>query len=487
MVSKTDETGEAVAPADGGIPSLPKALHFTPAERAARGKAARAEIPRAGHGAVEIDDDRDPVGILDDGMPLRVPELVPIRYGRMLTSPFAMYRGAAAVMAHDLAPTPRSGLNVQLCGDAHLANFGGFASPERTFVFDLNDFDETLRGPFEWDVKRLVASFEIAGRYRGFTDVERQTAVLAVTRSYREAMRAFSGMRNLDVWYSRLDLTKLEADLRASKDSKQAKSMARSAAKARTKDSMKALSKLTTEVDGERRIVSDPPLIVPISDLSGELDVEQVQHDIRELVRLYRRTLQGDRRELLESFRYVDLARKVVGVGSVGTRCWILLMLGRDSEDPLFLQVKEAGESVLEPVLGKSSFANHGQRIVEGQRLMQASSDIFLGWVRNPKGLDGRMRDFYVRQLWDWKTSVDLDVILPRGLELYAQACGWTLARAHARSGDRIAIGSYLGKTDVFDRALAEFASAYADLNERDFAALGDAARTGRIEVKEGL
>jgi uncharacterized protein (DUF2252 family) len=405
----------------------------------------------------------------------------------MLTSPFAMYRGAAAVMAHDLAPTPRSGLNVQLCGDAHLANFGGFASPERTFVFDLNDFDETLAGPFEWDVKRLAASFEIAGRHRGFSDDERATSVLAVTRSYREAMRQFAAMRNLDVWYSRLDLAELVAGLRASKDKKQARAIASLAAKARTKDSMKALAKLTEEVDGEPRIASDPPLVVPIRELTEALDPEAVQHEVRELVRVYRRTLQGDRRGLLEGFRFVDLARKVVGVGSVGTRCWIMLLLGRDSQDPLFLQVKEAEASVLEPVLGKSHFANHGQRIVEGQRLMQASSDIFLGWVRNPHTLDGRERDFYVRQLWDWKMSVDLEVIVPRGLELYAQACGWTLARAHARSGDRIAIASYLGKNDVFDRALADFARAYADLNERDFAALGDAARSGVIEVKEGL
>jgi uncharacterized protein (DUF2252 family) len=485
MASKVDESRDAAGAAAGE--NLPKALHLTPAERAARGKAARSEVPRASHSAVEVTDDRDPVALLDEGSALRVPELVPIRYGRMLTSPFAMYRGAAAVMAHDLAPTPRSGLNVQLCGDAHLANFGGFASPERSFVFDLNDFDETLRGPFEWDVKRLAASFDIAARHRSFSDTERSTAVLAVTRSYREAMRAFATMRNLDVWYAHLEVGELEAQLRASKDSKQAKAVARSTAKARTKDSMKALSRLTTEVDGEPRIVSDPPLIVPLADLAGELDVDALQHEIRGLVRVYRRTLQGDRRDLLESFRYVDLARKVVGVGSVGTRCWIMLLLGRDNADPLFLQVKEAEASVLEPVLGKSHYANHGQRIVEGQRLMQAASDIFLGWVRNPKGLDGSVRDFYVRQLWDWKTSVDLEAILPRGLELYAQACGWTLARAHARSGDRIAIASYLGKSDTFDRALADFASAYADLNQKDFAALSEAASSGRIEAKLGL
>src|SRR4051812_39082649 len=323
MASKIEEGRDGAVTAE----DLPKAIHLTTAERAARGKTARSEVPRASHTALDLSDDRDPVGLLDEGTAQRVPELVPIRYGRMLTSPFAMYRGAAAVMAHDLASTPRSGLNVQLCGDAHLANFGGFASPERSFVFDLNDFDETLRGPFEWDVKRLAASFEIAARHRDFSDAERSTAVLTVIRSYREAMRQFSTMRNLDVWYARLEVSELQERLRANKDSKQAKAARRSVAKARTKDSMKALSRLTTDVDGEPRIVSDPPLVVPLADLAGELDVEAIENEIRALVRVYRRTLQGDRRQLLESFRYVDLARKVVGVGSVGTRCWIMLLL----------------------------------------------------------------------------------------------------------------------------------------------------------------
>ena len=405
----------------------------------------------------------------------------------MLVSPFAFYRGAAAVMAHDLASTPRAGLSVQLCGDAHLANFGGFASPERAMVFDLNDFDETLPGPFEWDVKRLAASFEIASRHRNLGTKERRTVVVTALRSYREATRRFAAMRNLDIWYAQQDIASLEAELRSSHDVAQARAVARSAAKARTKDSMKAFSRLTQDVDGVPRIVSDPPLIVPIAELADELDVAELEHTIRELVRAYRRTLQGNRRKLLERFRYVDLARKVVGVGSVGTRCWIMLMLGRDDRDPLFLQVKEARPSVLEPVLGGSEFANHGQRVVEGQRLMQASSDIFLGWVRNTRTLEGAERDFYVRQLWDWKTSVDLDSIVPRGLVLYAQACGWTLARAHARSGDSVAIGAYLGKSDVFDLAVADFAAAYADLNERDYAALVTAARTGVVEAKEGL
>ena len=464
-----------------------KVPHFTAAERVARGRAARSEAPRTSHATFESGSSRDAVAILDEGSAQRVAELVPIRYGRMLNSPFAFYRGAAAVMAYDLAATPRAGLSVQLCGDAHLANFGGFASPERSFVFDLNDFDETLRGPFEWDVKRLAASFEVAGRNRDFDADERRAAVLAAVRSYREAMREFAAMRNLEVWYARLDSDRIEARLRARHDTNQARAVARSAVKARTKDSLRALGRLTEDVNGEPRILSHPPLIVPIAELTDTSDAEALEHEVRELVRIYRRTLQRDRRELLETYRYVDLARKVVGVGSVGSRCWIMLLLGRDGGDPLFLQVKEAGPSVLEPFLGRSQFAHEGQRVVEGQRLMQATSDIFLGWVRNKHGLDGMARDFYVRQLWDWKSSVDLDAILARGLEIYAQVCGWTLARAHARSGDRIAIAAYLGKSDIFDRSLAEFAVAYADQSERDHQSLVTAARDGRIAAKEGL
>jgi uncharacterized protein (DUF2252 family) len=453
---------------------------------AERGKAAREKAPRASHSTLDGSTDRDPVAVLTDGDEARVAELVPIRYGRMLVSPFTFFRGAASLMAHDLAATPRSGLNAQLCGDAHLSNFGGFASPSRDLVFDLNDFDETLTGPFEWDVKRLAASFEIAGRDRGFDDRERRAAVLSAVRGYRESMRDFAAMNNLDVWYSRMNITDMIAKLHSQQDKKQAKNVKRTAAKARTKDSMKAFAKLTHEVDGEPRIISDPPLIVPIHELA-EGSRDEITAGVLELFAGYQRTLQPDRRKLLEGFRYADLARKVVGVGSVGTRCWILLLLGRDDGDPLFLQVKETSESVLEPLLGRSQFRNHGQRVVEGQRLMQAASDIFLGWIRNKEGLDGKQRDFYVRQLWDWKTSVDTDTIVPRGLELYGEACGWTLARAHARSGDRIAITTYLGKGDVFDRAVADFAEAYADLNERDYATLTEAARDGRIEVKEGL
>jgi uncharacterized protein (DUF2252 family) len=451
------------------------------------GKDARKKTPRASHMTLNGSADRDPVALLTDGDEARVAELVPIRYGRMLVSPFTFFRGAATLMANDLAAGPRSGLNAQLCGDAHLSNFGGFASPSRDLVFDLNDFDETLAGPFEWDVKRLAASFEIAGRDRGFDDRERRTALLAVIRAYRESMREFASMNNLAVWYSRMNITDMIAKLRSQQDKKQAKNVKRTAAKAQTKDSMKAFNKLTHEVDGQRRIVSDPPLIVPIAELVEGRDGDEITAGVLELFNGYQRTLQPDRRKLLEGFRYADLARKVVGVGSVGTRCWILLLLGRDDADPLFLQVKETGPSVLEPLLGRSQFRNHGQRVVEGQRLMQAASDIFLGWIRNKEGLDGKPRDFYVRQLWDWKTSVDTDTILPRGLELYGEACGWTLARAHARSGDRVAIATYLGKGDAFDQAVADFAEAYADLNERDYATLVEAARDGRIEVMEGL
>jgi uncharacterized protein (DUF2252 family) len=468
--------------------SIKKLQHLATEERVARGRAAREVAPRTRNATLEPASTRDAVSLLEQQAPARVQELLPIRYGRMLVSPFTFFRGAANVMAHDLESAPRSGLTVQLCGDAHLGNFGGFASPERSFVFDLNDFDETLPGPFEWDVKRLAASFEIAGRERGFTGVERTTAVLEVVRAYREAMRAFAAQSNLGVWYARLDTAALEEALRARSAVKEAKALSQLEAKARTKDSMRAFSRLTHTVDGEPRITSDPPLITPLRELvDRELDQQAIEDEIRNLVRTYRRTLQGDRRLLLEGYRYVDLARKVVGVGSVGTRCWIVLLLGRDDADPLFLQVKEAGKSVLEPMLGRSRFANSGRRIVEGQRLMQASSDIFLGWIRSKRTLDGVTRDFYVRQLWDWKASVDLDLIKPKGLELYAGACGWTLARAHARSGDRIAIASYLGKADVFDRAVAEFARSYADLNERDHQALTAAVRTGRIVAQEGV
>jgi uncharacterized protein (DUF2252 family) len=416
----------------------------------------------------------------------RVPELIPIRYGRMLVSPFTFYRGGAAIMARDLSATPVSGLDVQLCGDAHLSNFGGFASPERRLVFDINDFDETLPGPWEWDVKRLAASFEIAGRDRRFSQKERRAAVTASVRSYREGMASFAAMCDLDVWYSHLDIESLLPRLRKEVGSKTMRRGERNLAKAQTKDSTRAFDRLTQFVDGRRTIVSDPPLIVPIAELLPEGEAADLTAQIRQLIRAYRQTLPNDRRVLVEHFEFADLARKVVGVGSVGTRSWILLMLGRDDRDPLFLQVKEANASVLEPFAGASAFKNHGERVVEGQRLMQAVSDIFLGWV-HVKGLDGVERDFYIRQLWDWKASAEIETFTPKALVAYAEMCGWTLARAHARSGDRIAISAYLGSGKIFDEAIADFSTAYANQNESDYALFKAAVDEGRLEVQTGL
>jgi uncharacterized protein (DUF2252 family) len=402
----------------------------------------------------------------------------------MLVSPFTFYRGAAYIMAADLAGMPRTGLHVQLCGDAHLSNFGGYAAPDRRLVFDTNDFDETLPGPFEWDLKRLVASFEVAGRNREFDNKVRRGINLAVTAAYRRAMTEFAGMRTLDVWYSRIDVDAFASEWASRVSAKALKRYERNVAKARAKDSMAAFAKLTHEVDGEPRFVSDPPLIVPVSELvTPDVDVIEAA---RQVIRSYRRTLQDDRRHLLERFRFVDAARKVVGVGSVGTRAWIALFVGRDNADPLILQIKEAQASVLEPFLGKSQFSNHGQRVVEGQRLMQAASDMMLGWIHTT-GLDGVERDFYVRQLWDSKGSAQVDVMEPESMEVYAQICGRTLARAHARSGDAVAIASYLGTSDTFDRALAAFAEAYADQNERDYDALKSASDSGRLAVQTGL
>ena len=462
---------------------LESVAHFTVAERAARGKAARADVPRKSHAEWEPAAVRvDPVELLEEQAKARVEELVPIRYGRMLVSPFTFYRGAAYLMAADLAGLPRTGLHVQLCGDAHLSNFGVYAAPDRRLVFDTNDFDETLPGPFEWDVKRLAASFAVAGRDRGFDDRRRQAINLGVGRSYRKAMASFASMRTTDVWYSRIAIEDIVARWSSEVSGKAVKRAERNVAKARTKDSLAAFNKLTHIVDGEPRIVSNPPLIVPLSELfTGEQEIEGARLVIRE----YRRTLLGDRRHLLERFRLVDIARKVVGVGSVGTRAFILLFIGRDNGDPLFVQMKEADASVLEPFLGKSAFRNHGQRVVEGQRLMQAASDTMLGWI-HATGIDGVKRDFYLRQLWDSKGSARVETMQPKTMEAYAEICGQTLARAHARSGDAVAISSYLGASDAFDRALAAFAETYADQNERDYAALKAAADSGRIEVQTG-
>ena len=459
-------------------------MDTTVEERIERGRAARTAASRSSQSALDVPADRDPVAWLEAQGETRLAELLPIRYGRMLGSPLAFYRGAAAVMAHDLAPAPRTGLQVQLAGDAHLLNFGGFASPERDLVFDLNDFDETLSGPFEWDVKRLAASVEVAGRDRGFADAERGAAVLATVRAYRETMRDQAALGNLDGWYSRADAASLVTELRDQHDTAGVKTMKRVTAHARTNDNVHTLAKLTHVVDGMPRIVADPPLIVPIDELADE--GRDLETELRAIFRSYRRSLQPDRRRLLEGFSYGDLARKVVGVGSVGTRCWIALLLGRDEQDPLFLQLKEAQASVLEPFLGRSPFASHAERVVEGQRLSQASSDIFLGWTR-AEDLDGATRDFYVRQLRDWKVSLEVETIRPDGFATYARWCGSTLARAHARSGDRVAIAAYLGKSDVFDRAVAAFASAYADLNERDHAALRSAVQAGRVAATEGV
>ncbi|HEX7060022.1 MAG TPA: DUF2252 domain-containing protein [Solirubrobacterales bacterium] len=453
-------------------------------ERAARGKAARSRAPRSGIAEWEPPAGRaDPVALLEEQGRDRVPELLPIRYGRMAVSPFTFFRGAAAVMAADLAPAPTSGFGVQACGDAHLSNFGTFAAPDRRLVFDLNDFDETLPAPWEWDVQRLVASFEIAARENGFKRKQRRAVVAVAAREYREAMRRFAAMRSLEVWYARVDVEAVMSHAR-SLGAKAVKRVEKGAAKAHAKDSLRALDRLTEKVDGELRIVSRPPLIVPVEELLPiQARREEAEQRIHEVLERYAESLKGDRRRLLSEYRFRHLAHKVVGVGSVGTRSWIILMTGRDDGDPLFLQAKEASHSVLEPHAGASRFRNHGRRVVEGQWLMQAASDSFLGWCTS-LGVAERERDFYVRQLWDGKGSPDVEALSPKGLEAYARLCGWTLARAHARSGDRIAIAAYLGAGERFDEAMAEFAARYADQNERDHTALLEAIDSGRIEAQ---
>jgi len=462
---------------------------LTPAERAERGKEARAAVPRESHAVFDPGPDRpDPIGLLEEQAKSRVPELVPIRRGRMMVSPFTFYRGAALPMAADLATTPVSGLAVQACGDAHLSNFGIFGSAERRLVFDVNDFDETTPGPWEWDVKRLAASLEVAARGNGFGGKDRREIVMATVARYRQAMRDFAKMTNLDIWYAHADIDQLRAELDAQMKKRQRKLVDKGMAKARTRDSMQEVAKLTRMVDGRPRIISDPPLLVPVTDLlPKEQDFAAFEAQIKGLIAGYRRTLETDRRFLLEQYGYADMARKVVGVGSVGTRCWIVLMLGRDESDPLFLQVKEAEASVLSRFVGASKYANMGQRVVAGQRLMQATSDIFLGWQRAEAGLDGQQRYFYVRQLRDWKYSIAIEDLPPRGMRLYGELCGWTLARAHARSGDRIAVAAYLGGSDVFDQAITKFASAYADQNERDHQALVDAVAAGRLTAEPDM
>jgi uncharacterized protein (DUF2252 family) len=480
--TEADEVVRAAAKKSGRVE------HRSVAERVEIGKAARKQAPRAAHAEFEPSPGRpDPIALLESQAETRVPELLPIRYGRMMFSPFSFYRGAALIMAADLARTPVSGIRVQLCGDAHLSNFGVFASAERSLVFDLNDFDETLPGPWEWDVKRLAASLAVAGRDNGYTRKERKGIVREMMAGYRTAMQQFAGTSNLAVWYARLDIEPELQSLREQFQPKAVKRTERSLAKARTKDSMSAFAKLTREVDGEPRIISDPPLIVPVHELVPDARADEITAVVTDFLRGYRRTLQSDRRILLEQFRFVDMARKVVGVGSVGTRAWIVLLMGLDGDDPLFMQVKEAQPSVLEEFAGKSRFGSAGERVVAGQHLMQASSDIFLGWRRMPVALDGLERDFYVRQLKDWKGSAEVDQMIPQGMAAYGRFCGWTLARAHARSGDRVALAAYLGSSDAIDSAMAEFAESYADQNELDYAKLVEAVDSGRLVAETGL
>jgi len=456
-------------------------------ERVERGRAARVEVPRASHAEFTAGPDRsDPLALLEGQGLTRVPELLPIRYGRMASSPFAFFRGAALPMASDLARTPRSGLTVQACGDAHLANFGVFASPERNLVFDINDFDETLPGPWEWDVKRLAASLEIAGRSNEYPSKARRRIVLAAVAAYRRAMRSFAGMDALEVWYAHADVSGLKTITSVPLRAHQRKTVARSVAKARTKDNLGAMARFASVDDGVPRLNAEPPLVVPVRDLLTDPAEEKATEDsLRQLLRAYRETLEPERRVLLDRYRLVDMARKVVGVGSVGTRSWMLLLL-EDGAHPLFLQAKEAGPSVLEGFVGASGFSNCGERVVVGQRLMQAVSDIFLGWIQAP-GFDGATRDFYLRQLRDWKGSADIETMVPEGMLAYGEVCGWTLARAHARSGDRIAMAAYLGGGPSFDMAIREFAESYADQNERDHQSLVDAIASGRLTAEAGV
>jgi uncharacterized protein (DUF2252 family) len=491
-----------------------KIAHPSVADRKASGLEARDRTPLSSHAKWSPAADRpDPVALLEEQDKTREQDLVPVRHGRMMVSPFTFYRGAAVVMAADLAPTPVAGLQVQLCGDAHLSNFGLFASPERLLMFDVNDFDETLPGPFEYDVKRMAASFTVAGRGNEFSKADVEAATLASVRAYREAMAGFAQMGVMDIWYAHLDEDELMATIRraaaqTTKEAKEAKKAKEKkvekrderaeklvkqtekraekiAGKARTRDSLQALSKLGEQANSSYRIVSQPPLIVPARDLAATYGIspDDVMPALHDQFRAYRATLPDDRRRLLERFEIIDVARKVVGVGSVGTRCFIVLLQGRDAQDPLFLQVKEAMASVLEPYVRKSRYRQHGERVVQGQRMMQAASDIYLGWT---KGLDVR-RHFYWRQLRDMKGSVDIEAAVPFGLTSYARVCGWTLARAHARSGDPVAIAAYLGQTDAFDKSITGFSKRYADQNQRDHAEFVDAVKAGRLKAVQGV
>ncbi|MGH8833750.1 MAG: DUF2252 domain-containing protein [Actinomycetes bacterium] len=466
---------------------------LAPEERAQLGKAARAKVPFEAHAEFHPAKSRDPVALLLGQAKTRVPELVPIRHGRMLVSPFTFYRGAALVMAADLATTPTPDLRTQLCGDAHLSNFGAYGSPERRLVFDINDFDETLPGPFEWDVKRLATSFVVAGRDNGFSRKESRKVALAAVESYRTAMRTFATQTVLDVWYAHLDIEDAVAEFKSTlsarrlkEDKTDLKTTETVLAKARsTRNSLQAIGKLTAVVDGRRRIISDPPLVVRLDEMTG-LDTDEVLRRLRGRISTYRQTLQSDRRHLLDHFRLADVAHKVVGVGSVGTRAWILLLESGVQAGALLLQARQAEASALAGYAGKSKYANQGQRVVAGQRLMQAASDIFLGWLR-AESTGGRKQHYYLRQLRDWKLSADIERMNPRSMDVYARLCGWTLARAHARSGDRIALSAYLGKSAKFDSAIADFAETCGDQNERDHAALAAAVDAGRVQARSGL
>ena len=456
-------------------------------ESAERGREARKELPRSSHGEWSPATDRpDPVAVLQAQAVTRLQELIPIRHGRMLVSPFTFYRGAAAVMAADLAATRWTGIIVQACGDAHISNFGGFAAPDRRLVFGPNDFDETLPGPWEWDVKRMAASVEIAGRDIGLPPKQREQLVLDCVREYREAMRGFANVSHLDVWYERINASEL-AERFGGRLGKEGRVLFTAPfAKARRKTSLRALKKLTEIGPTGPRFRSVPPLLVPFRELYSADDEREEADYVRELFDNYAANLDADRRYLFETYRFVDMARKVVGVGSVGTRAWVLLLVGREGKDPLVLQSKEAQASVLEPYLGASEFSNHGERVVRGQRMDQTVTDVFLSWQRS-RGLDGKEHDFYIRQLWDWKASIDLSTMSYSGLHAYVRACGWSLARAHARSGDRLAIAAYLGKGTSFDRAIARFSAAYADQNELDHQRLADAVAGGEVPAQHGV
>ncbi len=471
-------------------PRLPDAEYLpfrSVAERVAHGVSLRAVAPLESHARWRPAAQRaDPVLVLERQADLRVPELLPIRYGRMQQSAFAFYRGGAAIMAADLAGTPCSGLRAQLCGDAHLLNFGLFESPERTLVFGLNDFDETLPGPIEWDVKRLAASVEIAGRDLGFEEHERRAAVVATVRSYREALLAFAVQRNLDVWFARLPATELQSRLHGLADRASQREMKRRMTQALKRDHLRAFSRLVEECDGQLCFSHRAPLLVPVEELLEADQRERYIEVVRSFLHQYRESLPPDRRTLVESYRFLHIARKVVGVGSVGTRAWVVLLVGHDLDDPMILQLKEAQASVLAPYAGETAYECQGRRVVEGQRLMQAASDPLLGWY-HVDGFDGGAHDYYVRQLWDGKASIDVSQLSPAGLVVYGESCGWTLARGHARSGDRVATAAYLGEEPTFEEAVADFAAAYAETNESDHQLLCEAVTAGRLATLDGV